>query len=107
MHPRFLQTHRHRSWYEPETLTYAATHTMTPAEVAALDLEIKAIKSGTPLTLSSLTLYMSLVSGAYFLTRSSVDLTRYAGIAGVQYSVAATGTPAVTAVYSGTITAGT
>lgn len=93
--------------FEPETEAYAATHTMTDAEKAALDLEIKSIKAGTPLTLSSLTLNLSLVSGAYFITRSSVDLNRYSGISGVQYSVAATGTPATTAVFSGAITAGT
>jgi hypothetical protein len=93
---------------ESETSAYFAAHpTMTPAEVAALDLEIKGIKAGTPLTLSSLTLNLSLVSGAYFITRASIDLNRYSGISGVQYSVAATGVPLTTAVFSGAITAGT
>jgi len=98
---------------EFETEVYFAAHpTMTPAEVAALDAEIKGIKSGTPLTISSLTLYMSLVSGAYFIHNVKAagvafDLNRYSGISGVQYSVAATGTPATTAVFSGAITAGT
>ena len=94
--------------FQPETLAYFTAHPeLTPAEIAALDLEIKGIKSGTPLTLSSLTCNLSLISGAYFITRASTDLNRYSGISGVQYSVAATGTPATTAVYSGAITAGT
>jgi len=79
---------------------------MTPEEVAVLNAEIHGIKNGIPLTLSSLTLNLSLVSGAYFITRSSTNLNRYSGISGVQYSVAATGTPATTAVYSG-VSAGT
>lgn len=96
--------------YEPETLAYAAAHTMTDAEKLALDLEIKGIKSGTPLTLSSLTLNLSL--DGKFITRVAAagvafDLNRYSGISGVQYSVAATGTPAVTAVFGGTVAAGT
>jgi hypothetical protein len=80
---------------------------MTPEEVAVLNAEIHGIKNGIPLTLSSLTLNLSLVSGAYFITRASVDLNRYSGIPGVQFSVAATGTPAKTALFSGVITAGT
>lgn len=93
--------------FEPETLIYAATHAMTYAEMVILDLEIKEIKRpGGSLTISSLTAYLSLAIGFYFPTHCSVDLNRYTGIPGVRFSFAATGTPAVTAVFSG-VTAGT
>lgn len=65
--------------YEPETLAYAAAHTMTDAEKLALDLEIKAIKAGVPLTLTSpfCSLAIPTDGSAQFVTGANFDTTRY------------------------------
>ena len=64
---------------EDETLAYIATHgvSRTPAEIAAIDTNIKALKAGTPVVLSSLTAKLSTVDGTAFVTQSSVDLRPY------------------------------
>ena len=64
---------------EDETLAYIATHgvSRTPAEIAAINANIKAIKAGTPVVLSSLTAKLSMIDGTAFVTRSSVDLRPY------------------------------
>ena len=66
---------------EDETLAYLATHgvSRTSAEIAAIDVNIKAIKAGTPVVLSSLTAKLSTIDGTAFVTQSSVDLRPYIG----------------------------
>ncbi len=74
-----------RRWYryqmEPETLTYAGISgvSLTQAQLAAVDANIKAIKYGSGITLSSLTAKRSEVDGTAFVTQSSVDLRPYVG----------------------------
>lgn len=64
-------------WVEPETLTYLLLNpTATSAEIVAANLNIRAIKYGSGVTLSSLTLNMS-TTATGLITNSSVDLTPY------------------------------
>lgn len=90
---------------EPETLAYLALNaTLTPDQIVALNANIRAVKYSTGVALTAVTCNLSLASGYYFLTNSSVDLRPYALISGVQFSVS-DGSNA--AVFSGTMTLGT
>lgn len=89
--------------FEFETEQYRVLNpTATSAQIAAIDANIKAIKYGAGITLSSVTAKMSLVAPR-LVTQSSVDLRPYALIPGVQISIS-DGTKV--AVYSG-LTVGT
>ena len=74
-----------KSTYEPETLAYfvGLRANLTDAQLRALDNNIKAIKYGSGITLSSVTCGLSMVSGGAnpsggaFVTNPSVDLCPY------------------------------
>lgn len=89
-----------------ETKLWLSLPGANAANAATVNENIRTIKQGGTVTLTNQTLNLSTASGAYFLTRSSVDLRPYALIPGAQISVAATGTPGTTAVFTG-LSAGT
>lgn len=89
-----------------ETKLWLSLPGANAANAATVNENIRAVKYSTGVSLTAVTLNLSTASGAYFLTRSSVDLRPYALISGAQISVAATGTPGTTAVFGG-LSAGT
>jgi len=65
---------------EPETATYWALNpSATPAQIAAIDLNIKLIKYGSGITLASVTTNISAVDLTAFLSNPSTDLRPYCG----------------------------
>lgn len=64
---------------EPETLAYLSIPgvSLTGAQVAALDANIKLIKYGAGITLAAVTLNLSLVAGTTFISNPSVDMRPY------------------------------
>lgn len=66
---------------ENETISYLAISgvSLTDAQIVTLDTNIKAIKYGSGVTLSSLTANLSLVAAGAFITNPSVDLRPYIG----------------------------
>jgi hypothetical protein len=70
-----------RAIFEAETIAYSLLSgvSLTAAEIVALDTNIKSIKYGSGITLSSLTLNTSNVASYYFFSNPSVDLRPYTG----------------------------
>lgn len=65
---------------EPELMAYIALNpSLTNAQVAALDANIKSIKYGSGIVLNAVTANLSIVDGKAFVTNPSVDLRPYLG----------------------------
>lgn len=65
---------------EPDLVSYIALNpSLTNAQIAALDANLKAIKYGSGITLNALTCKLSLVDGTAFVTQPSIDLRPYLG----------------------------